>query len=333
MIKVNKYLTIAQDTNKYLSFPDIIKSPFTDNRLFLVYREGESHHPTWSKLVLLSSDDNGENWEKIKEFPLNISKNGYVWNCPRLSYINNDLGIICDQKNSTIERTSTFKTSIIYTNDIAKYFGYSNTLIPGMVPDKVISFKDYLFCANHRIKSIKNDIVQLISWSRDKGMTWFDTNLMAHSSSHQFCEASVVNMGDYMVSYLRDNSGHKKPSFITQSKDGIKWSEPSLIPIFGQRITAIKDVEDEDSTIGSYRNTNYMNDPFLRVSVNMFEHNIKTNDMVISEIDWEYPENQYHFGYTGLAQISKDNYIIAYYIKQREKNPYIKLAFVSKIKE
>ena len=68
MLNVIKTKIIDKNSKKYLSFPDIIKNPNIEGRLFLVYREGNSHHPTWSKLVLWKSDNNGETWNRNNDF-------------------------------------------------------------------------------------------------------------------------------------------------------------------------------------------------------------------------------------------------------------------------
>jgi len=254
VLKVTKEMTIAKSSKTYLSFPDIIKSPVKKNRLFLVYREGDSHHPMWSKLILWISNNNGKTWRKRQQFKSTLNEDGYVWNCPRLSYIDDNLHIICDQKNGTRERVAHFTTMFFISSDEGKTFDRKQVPFPGMVPDKIIPFKDKLFCANHKIKSIDNDLIQLISWSRDNGKTWYDTNIVAHSKSAQFCEASIVNMGDYLVAYLRDNSGHKKYIHMVTSNDGINWNKPIKLSILGQRVTALKD-EDEARTIVIFNKT------------------------------------------------------------------------------
>ena len=339
MLKVLKYKTIAKDKHTYLSFPDIIKSPVKKDRLFLIYREGDSHHPIWSKLILQMSSNNGETWDKVAEFSVSLEHHGCVWNCPRLSYIDNNLHIICDQKSSTQERTAMFKTVILVSMDEGISFHAKETPLPGMVPDKIISFKNKLFCANHKVKSSKNDLIQLVSWSRDNGKTWYDTNIMAHSLDKQFCEASVVSTGDRLISYLRDNSGHQRNIYTVTSEDGIHWSKPKKLPIFGQRVTALKDEDRDRYVIGAFRNTYIPNIyPFEyelespKLEVSAFEHNLDNDKIEVSKIDWEHPENQYHYGYTGIVRTAPNEYIIAYYIRQNRRNPYVKLAFVEKPK-
>ncbi len=324
MFIIEKTKIIAKKKNSYLSFPDVIKSKKDKNKLFLVYREGNSHHPTWSKLVLLISKNNGTTWRKKKEFHLNIEKNGCVWNCPRLSYIDDTLYIICDKKSSTYERTAQFSTSFLISTSEGKFFDYINTPFPGMVPDKIIKFKNKLFCANHKIKSQKNDLIQLVSWSKDNGELWYDTNIIANDNIRQYCEASLVNIdNNYLIAYLRDNSGHRRSIYYTKSKDGINWDEPERLGnIVGQRVTAVRD---NDIIIGAYRNTK-------EVKLSLFYHPInKENKVKKIDIDDEYSENLYHFGYTGITKISENKFIIVYYIRKDFSNPLIKMAIIKRI--
>jgi len=339
MFKVRKSIVVAQDPEKYISFPDIVKSPKKDGRLFLAYREGNSHHPTWSKIILMKSEDYGKTWENTQEFPLEIEKDNYVWNCPRLSYVDNVLYITCDQKSGVFEGSAHFKTVHITSTTEGDFFRYQSTTMPGMVPDKIIKFKKNLYCANHKIKSNGKSyngigLVQLVSWSRDNGKTWYDTNIMADSDRRKYCEASVVNMGDYLIAYLRDNSGHKRHVYTVTSRDGIYWTEPQEIPIYGQRVTALKDEDKKGMTVGAYRDT-YLPKLSLtgaKLKVSAFEHNLNNGEIKRSDIDWEYQRNQYHYGYTGMTRIKPNKYLIAYYVKQKADNPFIKLAFVDKVK-
>ena len=316
MFKVKNALIIAKNSNRYLSFPDIIQNPKNQNNLFLIYREGNKHHPTWSKLILMESRSRGEKWRRKKTFPLTLKKDGGVWNCPRLSYIDTQLVIMCDVKSSMFERTASWTTYMIRKNSLR--FIKQLTPIPGMVPDRIIKFKDKLLCANHKIKSPKNDLIQLISWSRDNGKTWYDTNIVANHLEKQFCEASVVNMGCYLIAYLRDNSGHMRNIWYVLSEDGINWRKPIKLPIFGQRVTAIRD---ENEIVGTYRDSQ-------NIAVGMFRHDLSKKKIKKVDIDWEYKTNQYHFGYTGLIKIGPNSYIVVNYTKQDEINPYIKLMFV-----
>ncbi len=320
-MKIKDIITVDQDEDKYLSFPDIIQSIKNSDRFFMVYRSGNGHHPTISKLVLKKSEDRGRTWETQQEFILNMEDDSLVWNCPRLSYILDVLYIVCDAKSSTFERVANFVTFFLTSDDEGISFEIEETPLPGMVPDKIIEFKGKYFCANHKVKNRNNKLIQLVSWSKE-GVFWYDTNTMAHSLSRQFCEASIVNMNNkYMIAYLRDNSGHRRNLYTVRSEDGINWSDPHKLPIFGQRATAVRH-GDSDVAV-AIRNTD-------NLQVSLFIHDPKTN-LVSTPLDIEgdYKRNQYNYGYTGLAETGNE-YLLPYYIKKDADNPYIKLAFISK---
>ena len=325
MFKVSHKRSVAKRSGWYLSFPDIIKHPRYSKVFYLVYREGNQHHPTWSNLVLMKTEDEGKRWEKINVFPMNLEGNGRVWNCPRLFYekSTNTIDIVCDTKSGTRERIADFKTFFIRMANSKDYY---LDLVPftGMVPDKIISFKNKLFCANHKIKSPKNDLIQLVNWSEDGGICWYDCNVVAHDFFCQFCEASLVNVDDeYLIAYLRDNSDHRKPVRYVKSKDGINWSQPEILgDIVGHRVTAIRY---RDMIIGSYRNTE-------KVSVSLFYHPIgKENEVKYINVDSDYKLNLYHYGYTGISITNDEDLLLTYYIKKLSSSPHIRVATLNKI--
>lgn len=326
MFKIRKTIVVVKKEEEYCSFPDIIQSRINPDKILLVYREGTAHHPEYSNLIVMESLDRGETWKEIYSFNISLEQNKMVWNCPRFSYLDWDhsLNIICDTKDSTIERTANFKTFLIKSFDDGKTFNNSCiTPIQGMVPDKIFSFKKKLFLGNHKIKSSNNDLLQLINWSRDNGRSWYDCNVVADSVKHHYCEGSFIGVNDdYIISYLRDNAGHYNPVYTTKSTDGINWSNPEpLGSVLGHRVTAIRD---EDMIIGAFRNTSVP-------CVSLFYHPIGEEKKVkVFKMEKEYDYNLYHFGYTGIVKIDKNRYLVAYYIKREANNPFIKLSFVER---
>jgi len=326
MFKVSNYKIIAEDQEKYLSFPDIIQSRKDSNKLFLVYRSSsEAHHPIHSGLHFLISEDKGETWEETQKFDISIPKHGCVWNCPRLSYLpNGALSIICDTKSSQREVESEFKIYMLKSYDDGNNFAEINeTPLKGMVPDKIIKYKNILLCANHRIKNKANELIQLVNWSRDRGNNWYDCNILAHNRKHDFCEASIVNNNNKnLIAYLRDNRERQRPVYKTTSEDGIHWTNPIELPFWGHRVTAIKD---RDKIIGVFRDT-------VEAKLSMFVHPVNNNSNRKIEkyyLDKEQFENMYHFGYSGIVKIDKDKYLVVYYIKNDKINPFIKSCIVN----
>ena len=107
----------------------------------------------------------------------------------------------------------------------------------------------------------------------------------------------------------------------------MNWSEPKELPIYGQRVTALKD--SKNVVLGAYRDTS--REDIDKRYVSIFEHNLKTDKIRVDHIDWEYPINQYHFGYSGFIKTGPKSYLLTYYIKQRSINPYVKLSFLEKL--
>lgn len=328
MFEITNTKTIAKDKKKYLSFPDIIQSPINPNKLFIVYREGDGHHPYSSALIVLESTNKGRTWKQTHKFKSSLKKHNKVWNCPRLSYTDENsksfLNIVCDAKNGTSERIATFSTTRFISDNDGKSFSANPLPFIGMVPDKIIKFKDKYLCANHKIKAPNNSLIQLVNWNKIGSKdAWYNCNVVANSTTKQYCEASIVNVNnEYLIAYLRDNSGHFNKIDYTKSKDGITWDKPkSLNGVWGQRVTAIKD---ENMILGTYRNT-------IDARVSLFYHHIgKEKEVKVFDIDQEYKNNLYHFGYTGIAQTSPNTFIVVYYIMNNEDWPFIKIAYIKK---
>ena len=160
MFYAKNFKVVVQD-NLYLSFPDIIQGKVDKNEFFIVYRSADQHLPSLSTIHLIHSKNSGVSWKKIYSKTLTLKDDGKAWNCPRLSYFpDGSLNIICDTKTNIRETTSKLNISIIKSYDNGKTWKEPfKTEIDGMVPDRVIKFKDKLFCANHQIKNLKNKFI------------------------------------------------------------------------------------------------------------------------------------------------------------------------------
>jgi len=323
MLSIKNYNIISENKYKYLSFPDIIKSKKHKNRMYLVFRASDGHHPIVSTLHLLISENNGITWKEINKFNKNLKIHKYVWNCPRLCYINNSLCIICDMKNHQNERKCNFKTVIMDIDENNFQCIYSNiTEINGMVPDKIIKFKGNLYCANHIMDDKHGTLTQLVNMSRDNGATWYDCNILARHNNHAFCEASLINYNEkYLVSYMRDNIKDRNlHKYI--SSDGINWTDNREISICGHRATVLYE---NNRIFMSYRNTKEVGIGFMTAELN---NRLEEKNIEKIQIENDFPENLYHCGYTGLEKCNDNLYIIVYYIKKDKDNPFIKSCFV-----
>ena len=313
-------IIIAND--KYLAFPDIIKSQNQDS-LFLVYRSSNVHHPISSALHFLRSDDKGKTWEQKFEIQASLMKEGFVWNCPRLTYKPNGcLTLICDTKNHTQESKADFKIVFIDINEEKNTYSppYLSGII-GMVPDRFVSFKGKLVCAVHTKNTVHKNLIQLAYWSRDEGKTFLDCNIVARVKNYDFCEASLVNYkNNILLAYLRENSSPNNNIYLSWSQDLINWNEPEKLKIQGHRVTAkyIKDT----IVFGTFRNTKDM-------AVSAFKHTPFSQHIETINVIKEKPENLYNFGYTGFCEIKTSVFYIVYYIKQESQQPFIGYSIVN----
>jgi len=324
MFKIIDHNIVKQKKGKYLSFPDIIQSKQNKNRFFMAYRSGEGHHPLNSFIRFLVSEDKCETWKEVYNFYLSLEKDGKVWNCPRLSYFpDGSLNIICDTKSSLIEKKAIFSVLILKTYNEGGSFSITNSGMRGMVPDKAIPFKNKLFCANHIHDHKHNLLTQLVNISRDKGKTWHDCSILARDKGHLFCEASLINYKDnFLLAYIRDNrlGHHLIRKYI--SFNGFNWESHGVLPVYGHRPTAILD---GNRVFVAYRDTKNIT---LAVTTAILTRKGKETNIETISIDQELKDNKYHYGYTGMAKISKNLYYVAYYITQEESLPFIKGCFL-----
>ncbi len=317
---------IKQNEEFYLSFPDIIISRKNLRKIFIIFRVGDEHHPTYSFLCLMVSEDNGKTWKEILTIDRSLSFHGCVWNCPRLSYFpDGQLYIICDTKTGRNERTCSFNILFLRINEETyEIENINKTQMTGMLPDRIITFKNELYCANHIRDSYHKVLIELINKSKDKGKTWYDCSIIARDNkkyNRQYCEASIINyQNKYLMAYLRDNSDHIRPIYKYMSHDGIRWEPKGKLPIYGQRIVCNLY---KNRLFATYRNTK---DTKISILTCILDNKGKEKQIETFDIDNELKINLYHCGYTGLVKNNKNEFFVVYYIKQGEKNPFIKMA-------
>jgi len=332
-LEILSHKVVAQEENKYLSFPDIIQDQKDHKKIYMVYRSGDNHHPTYSNLHILVSEDEGENWEEKITIPSHMRKHGKVWNCPRFSYYPSygSLNIICDTKNSINETEAIFEIFIIQIFTDTYDYIKIKTEMRGMVPDKIVKFKNKLYCANHTVDIANRTLTQLINCSQDNGRTWYDCKILARKPrTNMFCEANIVNFHDkYLLAYLRDNThasvntdgkmaANKFYKYI--SYDGENWQPHKTLPIYGHRMTTYFDKK-TSNLFCSYRNTKKFGVSMM--SCWLTEEGIE-KDIKTIQINEESAFNLYHCGYTGLVMLDNDIILVASYIKVDENYPFIK---------
>ncbi len=332
-ISVSEPQVIGYDEEVYSSFPDLIKLP--NGELWCIYREGDVHHPTISKIILLKSKDDGIHWERSVFKRASLEDDGYVFNCPRLNYINNKVCIVADTKSSQSEGKAEFKIGAWWSNNLGRNWSdFQDMHIKGIVPDKIISMGKKLLMGYHFGENInlivtgsgtKHRLVQMMAISHDNGETWRDRTTIAASDQHSFCEGSIVHLDkEKMICYVRDNKSAVLRSHFTLTVDqGRTWSKPIKMNMQAHRIVAaVKQKEPfAGAVIGTYRDT-------VHRSIGLFIHNTKNGRMQSCSIDNEEYDSLFDFGYTGWVELDDGSLLVAYYIRRKNPNPEICLVKV-----
>lgn len=324
-ISVTEPIRLAYNPEVYSSFPDIVRC--TDDSYLVVYREGDQHHPTASKLVFLRSKD-GIVWEREDFASAAIAEHGYVFNCPRFSKIGNTIYLCCDTKSSTKEAEAKWQILMWISTD-GRVFIPVDTGISGMVPDKILKIKNKMIMGYHYIEPISNSnnkrLVQMMATSFDGGIIWRDRTTIAVDDKHNFCEGSIVALDEKnLVCYMRNNkSALLKAHYCFSTDCGHTWNKPQQMACMGHRINAsIKKKEPYSGLIvGTFRNT-------INRSVSLFVQNFQRDKFQILTIDTESNDSLWDYGYTGWVENSDGSLMVVYYIKRNKPNPEICLVNV-----
>ena len=315
-------VVISYKENIYTSFPDIVKLP--NGNLFCLYREGDSHHPTESTIVFARSYDDGKTWDKENFRTVSLKKDGYVFNCPRISKVGNKYFIVSDTKSSQKEGTCEWNMIMWSSEDTDHWNNFNNLNIAGMVPDKIIPYRKSLLMAYHLIDKTpgsRHKLIQMMAISKDGGITWRDKLTVAESNKQDFCEGSLVSLkkDNHLFCYMRDNKVSVTRGYLTMSYDGgLNWITPAPLSCHAHRIVAgIKQNEPyAGAIIGTYRNTG-------RRSVEMFVQNPNTIKLQSMQIVSESKDYMYDFGYTGWMEFEDGSIGVVYYISDGADNPRV----------
>jgi hypothetical protein len=309
---------IAYDEEVYSSFPDLV---FFNGQFLCVYRESDTHHPTFSRLVLMNSYD-GEKWDSRVLATATLADEGYVFNCPKLGVVNKKLVLSCDTKTDRQEKLATWNIYLWWSADGETWTDFQDTKIAGLVPDRIVVGDRKLIMGYHLIEQLSHSkrLVQMMAESYDGGITWRDRTTIAASSKNDFCEGSIVAIDPKkLLCYMRDNRGPTLRSQFSASMDsGKTWSLPSKLNLMGHRIVA--DIKAREPyrglVIGTFRNT-------LNRNVSMFLHNLKRKRTQTANLDYESRDALFDFGYSGWAENKEGQILVVYYIQRHRPNPMI----------
>lgn len=249
---------IAQDEERYLSFPDVVLT--STGALLAVYRDADIHYPAdtpTTELVLIESHDQGDSWKNSREFPVypkHRPQQDFAWHCPRLQRMSDGrIAFLCD-----ITQPPGFLPEIFisFSEDDGKTWSTPvDTGARGIMPDRLLELSktEWVFAYHWKDYDV-GTLAEYLYATEDAGESWQFRSKVGADARYSLCEASLIQLPDSrLVAYLRENSFLHMPTYVCYSEDkGHTWSEPQPHPTSGHRPSA--GVLDDGSVLLTYRN-------------------------------------------------------------------------------
>ena len=233
----DRVFEVWRSPGRFTKNPDMIKLP--SGRLMLIYSDTDGH---WSEknqvLTLLASDDNGGTWYKHREVAQHDLRKGEErLVTPRLSRLNDGrLVVLVDQDDfGHFHEDQPAGNLVFWSLDEGDTWSEAqNTGIKGFEPDRMIDLPDgRLATASHVMRGDTQEYGDILSYSDDGGVTWYERATIAHDGYHFLCEGSIVLLdgGKELACVMRESRGAGIPSFVAFSSDmGSTWSDPEMMP-------------------------------------------------------------------------------------------------------
>lgn len=337
---------VTKDDKVWQGHPDVA---YFNDTIFVVFRESDHHMARSHTAIKLIHKGKNQSFSK----PITIAKGADRFNCPRLSVINDQLYIICDEVEISApgkffrnenDETKT-KNWIWKSSDGFKWEEPIKTQILGIVPDRICPTEDGYLVATHTKKhfdvpigdqekdQIKAEysgfLVQNVwhSESLEDGAEWTKHKL-CHVEGFDFCEASVCRMknGTYMA-LLRENSQRGLPAYACHSIDGKEWSSPVATRMFGCH-RPVTGVLKSGRVLTTYREqSGVFSKGFWAKNTFACLTQPKSafgdfSASIILPLDHDKSKRS-DSGYTGWVQLPDTSIFVVNYIVDLAKNPYI----------
>jgi len=336
---------VTRDDSIWQGHPDVA---IFNNRLFVVFRESDRHTTAGKTRIKLTSSENYEDFSD----PITIAETSNRYNCPRLSVINGELVIVCDnvEASKTYIKTENAedktRIEILRSSDGKSWKGPFVTNISGIVPDRICltddgqfliatHIKDYVgdrnLSSDAAIRKITIDIlgtlVQNVWKSNSLDGTWKRFRL-AQDPKLNLCEASIFRFKTKYISLMRENSGKGHPSYMSVSSDGVKWG-----PIKKTRMTGchrpVCGMLKSGKLLTTYREATYgfKRGYWAKNTFACLTHpgSIMSGCSQSIILPLDHDKNPISgSGYTGWVQLSNNSIFIVNYITDDAPRPYIK---------
>ena len=237
---------VIKNDHLWQGHPDVA---FFQDMIYVVFRESNSHRVLNSSAIKCVKSSDGIVFSK----PQTIlrSDDHSMYNCPRLSVIDDKLYLTCDHlkdpedqdfknrennENNTSIRISVTedgnKWSVIYTN------------IKGIVPDRIFKAPNGTFLIGSHSAGVPNAdsnlsftgrLLSQYVWSSNCIESEYWDRYIVESTNRHLCAGSIckINKGE-IICMMRENSGLGLPAFVSRSSDsGKTWVGPLLTRFFG----------------------------------------------------------------------------------------------------
>jgi len=198
-----------------------------------VYAECTHHADRgWTRLMSISSDDRGRSWGcKVSLAP--ETHGTPYWNCPRIvTLADGTLLVTADMIHQADEAGG--EIWLMRSHDEgASWSAPEPTPARGIVPDRLCVLADGRWLLTCHDKLDGDDYLSVRTWiSDDGGAAWQPPVTVARQKGLQLCEASLLELGDALVCFMRENSGLGLDCFKAISRDrGQSWSAPITFPL------------------------------------------------------------------------------------------------------
>ena len=223
--------TISRDDSIYEAFPDVVLTP--TGKLLCIFTECTHHRDrSNSRLMLAESRDRGRTWTP-KRALTRVTDGLPYWNCGRLSTLRDGrLVAVADLVHGHGETGS--RIFLVFSSDDGQTWSEPvETPARGIVPDKLLELASgrwILSC--HQKDPETGYLAQRLWYSDDHGSIWSDEAVVARKEGLNLCETSILEIGDTLVAFLRENSGQGWDAYKTLSTDrGETWGEPIRFPL------------------------------------------------------------------------------------------------------
>ncbi len=228
-----RHVVIDQRAGHYLCFPDVCLGDA--GRLVCVYREGDQHVATRSRLLARTSDDLGATWSGGHVL---LEDGGH---CPRITRLpgsrlaGSRLLVIDDHSQSLYESTDN-ADSFRRIQCRGAYIPLPDRIMP--LPDGTLLTTGHTHRGEHSRPTIgQAPSEQMTFLSRDGGVKWRSHSVLAYDPRLVLCEGSMTALADgTLLALMRENSFVHEPMYACRSTDnGATWSDPRPTPLIGHR--------------------------------------------------------------------------------------------------